>query len=387
MTIDKNETEKRHNVLMEAFCDKDFQADLEKAKEYLEGWLREWASKMGPLDDRIPMIFSIESRVKGEKTFKEKLHRKGYIEEWDVTDNIQENQRLIMYKLTDLIGLRVNCPFMAYEKLFFDYFQSTSESELEKGFLFNFKENIEQKNGYIIYKFSGLFQEAYHFEVQIKSITHNVWGEVEHKTVYKNPVYDGFFDDKKKISAALHDAMVASDTELLVLFNMKESKEQLLRSLFFCETNDQVAKDCKTRVLGEHYNSYFLSFPDIEPIKQYVACKLSKTEYRRIEISVKIDEYYHKLSEAVKNTFPSFYIECLYHIDSLVHKHESFETFMVYFLQNVVPNGVDDFDRYYSKDFNGQEEGLEQQDPLKDSLVKIDEILGTRIFDKEDKKR
>ena len=371
---------------MNAFEDKVFQAHLESIREELEVWLREWANGMGPLDERIPMVFSVESRVKSSKTFEEKLQRKDYIKNWAVSDDKQENQSLIMYELTDLIGLRVNCPFMAYEKLFFDYFQSTSESQVGKGFDFNFKENIVQKNGNIIYKFSGLYKRTYHFEIQIKSITHNVWGEVEHKTVYKNPIYDGFFDDKKKISSALHDAMMASDQELLILFNMKESKDQLLRSLFFCETNEDIAIKCKTHVLGEHYNSFFLSFPNIEPIRQYVVSKLSGTEYNRNSINVGNDPFYQKLRDVVKETFPKFYLECLYHIDSLLHQHQSYDSFLYYLLQNVTPHIPDDFDNSLKDSFNDQEDDEEKQDIYKDALVRIDEILGTRLFEIEKNK-
>lgn len=378
MIIDKNNETERHRLLMDAFQDEGFQDELSNVKEELEKWLRGWVKNMEALDDRIPNVYSVESRIKATATFEEKLHRKNYIKEWEVTDYKRDNQKLIMHMLTDLIGLRINCYFYDFEKTFYDFFHDTCDSQRDKGFEFNFGENLDQKNGNRIYKFSGLYKSTYHFEVQIKSIVHNVWGEVEHKTVYKNPTYDGFFDEKKKISKTLHDAMMASDRELLVLFNMRESEEQLLRSLFFCKTCDEVAMKCKTRVLGEHYNSYFMSFKDIAPIKKYLVCSLSDTVYSKEAISVTNDEYYENLSKDVIETFPRFYLECLYHIDSVLHQHASYESFLVYFLQHVSPNEVEDFDNGFSDDFNGQDDDVEVTKPNKDALLKIDEILGTR---------
>lgn len=385
MIVDKQKEAERHQLLMDAFNDSVFQQNLDAVRTDLEKWLFDWASQMEPLDRRIHNIYSIESRVKGDKTFEEKLYRKNYIKEWDVSNDIKENQKLIMQTLTDLIGLRVNCHFVEHEKIFYEFFQESREKQKANGFDFNFEENKDQKNGNKIYKFSGLFKNTYHFEIQIKSIVHNVWGEVEHRTVYKNPTYDGFFDEKKKISQTLHDAMMASDHELLVLFNMRESESQLLRSLFFCKTNEEVAKACKTRVLGEHYNSYFLSFPEIKPIVNYIVCSLSGTAYQKTAVKVVSDEYYDKLRITVLETFPRFFIECLFHIDSVLYQYDSFDAFLIHFLQSVVPNTVDDFDKDFNSDFNGQDEGGAKDNPYRDALVRIDEILGTRIFKKEKK--
>lgn len=385
MIVDKQNEAERHQLLMDAFNDSAFQQNLEDARSELEKWLWDWASQMDPLDSRIHNIYSIESRVKDNKTFEEKLYRKNYIKEWDVSDDIKENQKLIMQTLTDLIGLRVNCHFVEHENFFYEFFQESREKQKANGFDFNFEENKDQKNGNKIYKFSGLFKNTYHFEIQIKSIVHNVWGEVEHRTVYKNPTYDGFFDEKKKISQTLHDAMMASDHELLVLFNMRESESQLLRSLFFCKTNEEVAKACKTRVLGEHYNSYFLSFPEIKPLVNYIVCSLSGTAYQKTAVKVVSDEYYDKLRITVLETFPRFFIECLFHIDSVLYQYDSFDAFLIHFLQSVVPNTVDEFDKDFNSDFNGQDEGEAKDNSNRDALVRIDEILGTRIFKKEKK--
>lgn len=378
MILDKNKIKDRHDALMAAFRDNDFRNELESVKNDLKAWLEEWIGGMRKLDPRISNVFSIESRVKGEKTFEEKLYRKNYINDWDVFNNIEENQALIMHELTDLIGLRINCHFVIYEKEIYDYFISTSEQYVKKGFSFNFGENTKQKNGNTIYKFSGIYNDKYHFEIQIKSIVHNVWGEVEHKTVYKNPTYDGFIEQKKLISKTLHDVMLASDKELHTLFNMQETEEQLLRSLFFCKTCKTIAEQCKTDVLGEHYNSYFRAFPDIEPIKKYlINVYQGEGEYFREEKHVVTDDFYRNLSHSVQSEFPDFFLSCLYNIDSILNVHQGYDAFIIYFLQQVIKRDGEDFDDDFNESFNDQDEDvIAEEDKINDYLTKIDEILG-----------
>lgn len=297
--IDVKQTDERHKALMTAFEDPAFREDLRVVEDDLKKWLAGWIDQLKPIDERIKNVYSIESRVKGKATFEEKLDRKNYIFEWPVSDDIVENQKFIKHELTDLIGLRINCHFADYEKIIFDYFVSTAESQYEAGFQFNFKENLKQKNGNIIYKFSGLYKDEYRFEVQIKSLIHNVWGEVEHKTVYKNPTYDGFYEQKNYISKTLHDVMMASDRELQTLFKMSETESQLLRSLFFIRTCEAVARKCRTKVLGSHYYSYFNAFTDIEPIKRFVICALSETHFEKEHKVVQVNGFYDNLCNRV----------------------------------------------------------------------------------------
>ena len=377
--IEVNKEKERYDALMEAFSDQAFRKELEEVKETLKEWLEGWMNVMPPLDKRIGNVFSIESRVKGVHTFEEKLYRKNYIQTWDVHTDKKENQAYIKRELTDLIGLRVNCHFVAYESKIYDYLSSTSDSQNPNDFNFKFDENTTQKNGNKIYKFSGVYKGSYRFEVQIKSIVHNVWGEVEHKTVYKNPVFDGFIEKKRQISSTLHDSMMASDKELFTLFNMKETKTQLIQSLFFCETSKQVGELCKTDVLGVHYNSYFLAFSNLNDIKRYIVCKLSETAFEKTHVTVESNEFYDALKEEVKKVFPKFYLGCLYNIDSVLHVQKSYDNFLVFFLQHIIKEEKDDFDQEMEMDFeedDGTTEVDSQRDILNDYINRIDEILG-----------
>ena len=385
--LDVKLTAERQRELKTAFSDPAFRRELEGIEEELKIWLSGWIDQMEPIDERIKNVYSIDSRVKGVDTFVEKLDRKNYIYEWPVSDNIQDNQKYIKHELTDLIGLRIICHFADYEKVIFDHFVSTAESQDEADFKFNFKENLIQKNGNIIYKFSGLYKNEYHFEVQIKSLIHNVWGEVEHKTVYKNPTYDGFYEQKNCISKTLHDVMMASDRELHTLFKMSETETQLLRSLFFTRTCESVALKCRTKVLGSHYNSYFKVFNDIEPIKRFIICALSETPFEKEQKVIQINGFYDDLCRRVVETFPAFYLECLYNIDCELNNHKDYNSFLIYFLQCVIDDELDDFDNSLKDVFNEQDENQTSSDQMHDYLAQIDELLGTDIFKEEKKEK
>ena len=135
-----------------------------------------------------------------------------------------------------MIGIRINCYFAAYELFIYTELKSALENGKIEYVDNIIDEKTEQKNGHIIYKLSGRFKEKYHFEVQIKSIVHNVWGEVEHKTIYKNPCYDGYIHKKKELSEALHEVLFASDSQLLSIFQMNESEDTLIQALFYLAT-------------------------------------------------------------------------------------------------------------------------------------------------------
>ena len=391
MILDKNNDKDRFDAIMAAFKAKAFQDELEKVKDSLESWLKKWSKEFNRFDSRIDNYFSYESRVKSVHSFEEKLYRNNYIYDWDISDDISENQHCIKQNLTDLIGLRVNSFFNEHEKYIFNFFEQTSDQQIEKGFVFNFRENKKQKNGHIIYKFSGIYKGEYHFEVQIKSIVHNVWGEIEHKTVYKNPVYDSYYEQKKKVSETLHDVMLASDRELQVLFNMKETEEQLFRSLFFCKTYAQICESCRTDVLGKHYFNYFQAFPSIAPLKRFLVCGLTDVEYSRNKIN-KIGEdnkhfqFLKDLSLKVQEEFPRFNLMCLFNIDSILNEHQSYEDFLIHFIHESVVNLLeDDFDEELKNDLAEEESPNEAAGLIEDCLVRIDEILGEcRI--KKDKK-
>lgn len=385
--VNVKDTERRRVLLIDAFKEPGFQKDIGDVCGILEAIIDKWVKSITKFDPRIDNVFSVQSRVKDETTFEEKIFRKNYIQEWEVTDDMAVNQKYIKLHLTDLIGIRINCYFAENEERLYNQLQYNQGEVPDCEF--NFNENTVQANGHRIFKFSGVFKKEYHFEVQIKSIVHNVWGEVEHKTVYKNPSFDGYINKKREISGALYDVLLASDRELFSLFNMKESEHQLIRSLFFCKTQDIIREKCKTSILAYHYERYFNVFTEIEPFKAFVIESLSERTWNRQRIEPVIDHIYDKLVEAVNMEFPHFYINCIYEIDSLINEHESLESFMYYFLKAALPDieKHDDFDDELRSAFgDSEEEAIDNLSPtvedndIENYMEKLDELLlGCRI--------
>lgn len=349
MIIAKNDIERRRSLLLDAFKDDQLTEEVKGICNELYDKVKAWVDSLNRIDPRITNVFSVQSRIKDADTFEEKLFRKNYIHDWDVSDNKEENKQLIKRSLTDLVGIRINCFFAYHELRLYNDLHARQEDLADC--VLNFDENTEMANGHPIYKFSGIYKEQYRFEVQIKSIVHNVWGEVEHKTVYKNPSFDGYIDKKREIVEALYEVLLASDKELFSVFNMGETEEHLIRSLFFCKTKDIIKGKCNTNILAYHYQRYFNVFKVIDPYRQYVIDALSGKEHVRNHINPIIDHHYDKLKDAVLREFPLFFISSIFEIDNLINEHENFDAFLYYFLMTAFPDiaRIDEFDEEYKK--------------------------------------
>lgn len=383
--VPKEDILTRETRLFEAF-DEPFRKSLELPQEEIRKRLTIWAASIPKIDDRIDNVFDIQSRIKGVDTFREKIHRKNYIFDWDVYDEKEANQDIICQNLPDLIGVRINCYFAHYEP----HIYTELKSALENGKIENvdkiIDEKTKQKNGHVIYKLSGRFQTKYHFEVQIKAIVHNVWGEVEHKTVYKNPSYDGYIHKKKELSEALHEVLFASDNQLLSIFQMNESEDTLVQALFYLYTKNEMEAACRTRILANHYDNYFNSFDNINIIKEFVSKRMAGQSFDRIQIATKeASQIVTHIIDFAKSLFPRFYINCLYQIDSILHIHESYDSFLVYFIESVVAvdeNEDEDLHNYFGEDEDDNEEDEQVKSEnvvFKDYIISINEKLGKCI--------
>ena len=363
---------------MEAFCDEGLRKELDDVCNKIYDIINAWLKTIENYDAGMENIFHLQSRVKGIPNFEEKLYRKNYIRDWEVSENLDDNKALIKKVLTDLIGIRVNCYFIKNEKILYDDFKKAGADGKFPDFKLNFKEKTSQKNKHKIWKFSGIYKDEYHFEVQIKSIVHNIWGEVDHKVIYKNPVYDGYIAKKKEISNALFKVFKASDNELYSVYTMQESEEQLLRSLFFLYTKDIVEERCKTKVLAAHYENYFNVFKDIDSVKDYVICKLTNTDYQKKELRAFNTTPFAALKLEMEKRFPLFYFDCIYQIGSLLYCYENLDAFIFHVLQLHFPDIHDEVDEELDREFMDSDADPERipDDMYEDKLAIINGMMG-----------
>ncbi|MDE6411876.1 MAG: hypothetical protein K2L02_05025 [Clostridia bacterium] len=277
---------------------------------------------------------NLESRIKSADSFREKIHRNGYLQSWDITDDRKHNKELIATNLSDLIGFRITCFFLDDEEDIYCLLKKYYHLGKFKNITINFNKKRQQQNGHIIYKVSGIYNKKYSFELQIKSIMHNIWGEVEHKTVYKNNNFDPNLQTKKAITEDLFKILQASDRQLLALFNQTNTEEKILQSLFFEKTKEKISKKIKTNILAKHYERFFNIFSgedDRNQIKDYVITILQGEEYSRKPLpnwgKAPIEE---ELKKAIQDNFYEYDLMALFHIANLIYRFGKYENFLCY---------------------------------------------------------
>ena len=154
---------------------------LENYAELLQDWFQE------ALQEHQESLVAISTRVKTEKSLREKILRKNLYKYYAYPEGILQN-------LSDLIGVRIQCRFLAEEQLLFETLQNSFTEPCPDGYhcvpgqpniRLNLRETQpqQQQNGYALYRIDGLvgtIGQSVRFELQIKALVHVFWGEVEH---------------------------------------------------------------------------------------------------------------------------------------------------------------------------------------------------------------
>lgn len=171
-------------------------------------------------------FMDIKSRVKEEKSLKEKIIRNNLF--------IQYNDpEILLQNLSDLIGVRIECRFIGDERRIFREIENLFRIKSVDGFYSTYlNENIFlkldekqpaiQKNGFEIYKIDGRYIYNglnYNFELQIKSLVNVFWGEIDHKILYKNFNYSGTEKFLTEIMSSIKENLEMIDRELMMLYN------------------------------------------------------------------------------------------------------------------------------------------------------------------------
>ncbi|KAJ50132.1 hypothetical protein CTM_19854 [Clostridium tetanomorphum DSM 665] len=207
---------------------------IEEAMEYLENFKEDLEISCKDIELYFREILSvndegylnINSRVKSAGSLKEKILRNNYYKKY-------ESPKELFSKLSDLIGIRIECRFIEDEKNIYKilkkhfnklhcdgYYYNTSNKNLRLNLAC--KQPQEQKNGFEIFRIDGAYEynnKIINFELQIKSLVNIFWGEIEHKVIYKNNNYiivDDFFKD---IMASVKKNLAMIDNQLLIIYN------------------------------------------------------------------------------------------------------------------------------------------------------------------------
>ena len=184
------------------------------------------------LDESYCEFSNISCRVKSMESLREKILRNHYYKRYP-------NANELIYKLSDLIGIRIECRFGDDEKKIYRFLKKYFNKKSDDDFYFSDSSNNiflklsgkqpqKQKNGFTIYRIDGKF--TYNnliipFELQIKSLTNMFWSEIEHQIIYKNSNY--VIEDKflKDIMNSIKNNLTMIDNQLLTVLNHVEAKK------------------------------------------------------------------------------------------------------------------------------------------------------------------
>lgn len=376
--------EEKEKYLLEAFEDLIDDKSLYWAKAEIEEQLKSFIKYLqGKLNSNQRIFENPESRIKGYDSFSEKIYRKGYVQSWRITDDRDSNKELIKKQLPDLIGFRITCFFLDAEPSIYHLLKEYCHLGKFDGITIDFNENCLQKNGHTIYKITGKYNNEYCFELQIKSIMHNIWGEVDHKTIYKSRDFDPNIETKRSISEELFNILKASDRQLQVLFEERNTEEKLLQSLFFVRTKEKIAGQIKTDILAEHYDRFFKIFSmktDRERIKEYVIASLQEKKYTRKKDDPRAAETFEKeLIKEIQNRFYEYDLKAIYSIANVIYPFNSYQDFLFYLVNRLISQCALDIDEFgvYDDEFNDPSENEDSQTSvIKDIITLLSQKIG-----------
>ncbi len=343
--LTKDNTQK----LIDAFSDDGFQEKINQYRFDIESQLKkfiEWLSE--ELNPNQKIFHSPESRIKAKASFEEKIYRKDYINHWSLEGDTQDLQREILKNLPDIIGFRLTCFFIDDEEVIYEKLRKYAENNGFSNIQLDFSEGTQQQNGLPIYKVSGKYHNSVCFELQIKAAVHNVWGEVEHKTIYKGRQYSINHPERKTITHEIFNILKASDQQLLALFKSTYTQDDLLFALFAEQTRDKIQTEMKSEYLSGHYKSFFDIFYVQEKtnIKKYVISFLSdgETQYIRPELSREDseNEEYRSIANKIKATFKEYYMKVQFCIAKELHAFDEYDEFLCFLAKTILKNQATD---------------------------------------------
>lgn len=170
-------------------------------------------------------IIDIYTRIKGRDSLKEKLLRNKYYLDFETGEDA-------LNFMPDIIGITIECQFIRneaqlYQKLFY-YFDSSNDGfnacHFDKDNYLNLHmpQPQMQRNGFTIYRIDGYYMyqgKKVNYELQIKSLVHRFWSEIEHSVVYKNPDFVAYDHFMKTMLSTVRDNLDVVDRQLEIIYD------------------------------------------------------------------------------------------------------------------------------------------------------------------------
>lgn len=230
-------------------------------------------------------IIDVRSRIKKPESVKEKILRNKLYKKYSKPQEL-------LNSLPDVVGVMIFCRFIHEEETILNQIKKIFSQRAEDGWYYcpdlentpihldlSAKQPQKQKNGFNIYRVDGYYYsygEKVNFELQIKSLVHSFWSDIEHEIIYKNNSYliiDSFMKD---MLVSIHRNMESMDNQLALIYNQlhAENEEKEIKSKDF--TKMLLAKAINDIFINKMYKNIGFTFDfrkACDIISQYVFLK------------------------------------------------------------------------------------------------------------------
>lgn len=206
--------------------------------KYVQGLL---ISRLTSMVEQEESYLGYTSRIKAVESLKSKIIKNRYYLKY-------QSGKEIIDHLPDLIGIGINCLFLSDEIDFYYKFSAHFKPHDQKWFVCKHDDNLfldlhmpqpqTQNNGYKIIRVDGYYQfngMRVNFELQVKSLTHGFWSEIEHQVVYKNNKMISFDGFVKQMLATIRSNLDVVDSQLKIVYDQMVSQRSALTQDIFAE--------------------------------------------------------------------------------------------------------------------------------------------------------
>lgn len=239
------------NLIIDSFQNENLQFKLRRQRDAIESLLdRILESYTSDNELKNKIKGKSVSRIKTSGSLFEKIKRNNYLRMEPQISNQDEAVTFLKNNLKDLIGFRINCYFKIDEEIIFKKLVEDLRKE-------NFEvvpDDKPQQNGHKIYKMHCSKPEfGFKFEIQVKSLLHEVWGEVEHRLIYKAREYDTSSELQKNIIESLWEILEGTDKQLIKMSQKRVQEGNTKKELFYIITSE----GRNDEILATHYSNFF----------------------------------------------------------------------------------------------------------------------------------
>lgn len=189
---------------------------------YAQGRILETFSQLYPSENTA--VIHLHTRIKSKDSLKEKMIRNHFYLDYKTPQEAIDN-------LHDLVGITVECRFIRNEhelyRSLFSYFERQKTGyavcKVNENLFLDLSQPQPQlqRNGFTIYRLDGYYlfnEEKINYELQIKSLVHNFWSNIEHEVVYKNPDFVMYDQFNKEMLGAIRDNLDVVDRQLEIMY-------------------------------------------------------------------------------------------------------------------------------------------------------------------------